>query len=404
MRKRFIISMMIYGLSSAMSFANVENDTPTSHKETFVASTSEEDDAWIKIKDGEEEQAYRDFLAKYPNSQYAEQAASVVALYDAVRLYDQEKYDEAYEQFRKAMVYNSLSTEMTEKYENCHHAIIYKGVGNGSESSAREYLQAFPNGIYATEASNNIARKMADGFDNGNSYSKSGPLGYSYNDAMAYAKDFETYQYVKNKSNEKAKKHYLYADEKTNSSLKWAQDEATKLDVEDKYTAYLNSDFWDDFWDDRLALGPEFNFLDFASNTYGLDLGLSFRIGRYSGYSTSPFTFICGVKYRFHTEYAIGKGKEYDAAEGHHVVGSCQFRLNYKEAGDGSWYLGIGGEYSHYFSGDLNLGGAYFIGQFGYAIRNFDIGIYYKHRVYKEEKNEWIDDNFRIGIPLTFYF
>ena len=121
MRKRIIISMMIFGLSSVLSFANVLNDS-TQNEETFVASTSAEDDAWIKIKDGKEEQAYRDFLAKYPNSQYAEQAASVIALYDAMTFYDQGKYGEACEQFGKAMVYNELTADMKEKYETAQHA------------------------------------------------------------------------------------------------------------------------------------------------------------------------------------------------------------------------------------------------------------------------------------------
>lgn len=377
--------MMIFALSSVMSFANVLNDS-TQNEETFVASTSEEDDAWIKIKDGKEEQAYRVFLAKYPNSQYAEQAASVIALYDAMTFYDQGKYGEACEQFGKAMVYNELTADMKEKYETAQHAEKYKNVGSGSEYSAREYLQEFPNGMYATEASNNIARKMADNF--GEKYGQ-----FSYNNALAYAKDFETYQYITNASNSKARSiardlGYYYSEEREDA-LKWAQDEETKLYVEKEVSANERERKWDDFWDDRLALGPEFNFLDFASNTYGLDIGLSFRMG---AWDEDPFIFIAGVKYRYHKEY------NYNNAKGHHVVGSCQFRY-------GSFgYLGIGGEYSHHFSGDLNLGGAYIIAQIGCMWKHFDIGIYYKHRVYKEVKDGIFDDNFRIGVPLTFYF
>ena len=76
----------------------------------------------------------------------------------------------------------------------------------------------------------------------------------------------------------------------------------------------------------------------------------------------------------------------------------------------GSWYFGGGGEYSYNFGGDLNLGGAYVVGQFGYAMRNWDIGVYYKHRVYEEVSkypllNEYIeDDNYRIGLSMIWYF
>lgn len=398
--------MMIFGLSSVMSFANVLNDS-TQNEETFVASTSEEDDAWIKIKDGKEEQAYRVFLAKYPNSQYAEQAASVVALYDAVRLYEQGKYEEASKEFSKAMVYNTLSKEMMEKYDTCIHAVKYKDVGNGTEYSSREYLQEFPNGMYATEASNNIARKMADGFKTRGMYfsSKDDPT-YPYNDVIAYAKDFETYQYVKRKSNEKAIDiiNNDYSPERE-YALKWVQDEETKLYVEKEASANerkRRTRYRHDYLAERLSLGIEFNFLDFAKETYGLDIGLSFRMGSWY----APFNFICGVKYRYHKEYAGWIEGDYNNAKGHHVVGSCQFRYQFSRTEyDGSGYLGIGGEYSHHFNGNfLNLGGAYIIAQIGCMWKHFDIGIYYKHRVYKEVKDGIFDDNFRIGVPLTFYF
>ena len=398
--------MMILGLSSVMSFANVLNDS-TQNEETFVASTSEEDDAWIKIKDGKEEQAYRAFLAKYPNSQYAEQAASVIALYDAMTFYNQGKYGEACEQFGKAMVYNELTTDMKEKYETAQHAEKYKNVGNGPEYSAREYLQEFPNGMYATEASNNIARKMADNFENGYMYySSNEDPAYPYNDVIAYAKDFETYQYVKRKSNEKAISitNNNYSHERK-YALKWAQDEETKLYVEKEVSANerkRSTSYRLDCLVEKLSPGIEFNFLDFAKETYGLDIGLSFRIGS-SWYA--PFNFIGGVKYRYHEEYIFEKGKGYINDKGHHVVGSCQFRYQFlRTKYDGSGYLGIGGEYSHHFRGDLNLGGAYIIAQIGCMWKHFDFGIYYKHRVYKESKNEIFDDNYRIGIPLTYYF
>ena len=421
MRKRIIISMMIFGLSSVLSFANVLNDS-TQNEETFVASTSAEDDAWIKIKDGKNEQAYKDFLTKYPNSQYAEQAASVVALYDAVRLYEQEKYEEASKEFSKAMVYNTLSKEMMEKYDTCIHAVKYKDVGNGAEYTSREYLQEFPNGMYATDASNNIARKMANGFDKTYywwEYSESGPDDYNYNDALAYAKDFETYQYVKNCSNAKARKYYLEARNKTNSSLKWAQDKKTVSYVEDEYTSYLNRRFWDD----RFALGWEYFSNDYSANTYGIGMGFTFRIGRYddSEFTTSryddlsPFNIIFGPKWVYNQVY-LG-WKKFDNYEfnqfGHHLIGSVQLRWNIGQLGEpyyGSWYFGGGGEYSYNFGGDLNLGGAYVVGQFGYAMRNWDIGVYYKHRVYEEVSkypllNEYIeDDNYRIGLSMIWYF
>ena len=228
---------------------------------------------------------------------------------------------------------------------------------------------------------------------------------FSYNNALAYAKDFETYQYITNASNTKARSiaRYLgyYHFEEREDALKWAQDEETKLYVEKEVSANERERKWDDFWEDRLTFGPEFNFLDFAKETYGLDIGLSFRMGSWY----APFNFICGVKYRYHEEYTAGKGKNYNNDKGHHVVGSCQFRYQFSRTKyDGSGYLGIGGEYSHHFSGDLNLGGAYIIAQIGCMWKHFDLGIYYKHRVYKEDKYEIFDDNFRIGVPLTYYF
>lgn len=413
MRKRIIISMMIFGLSSVLSFANVLNDS-TQNEETFVASTSEEDDAWIKIKDGKEEQAYRDFLAKYPNSQYAEQAASVIALYDAMTFYDQGKYGEACEQFGKAMVYNELTADMKEKYEYALHAEKYKDIGSASLEDAHIYLQDYPQGMYATQASNRIAHLMADGFSK-----------YSYNDALAYAKDFETHQYVTNASNTEARSIARYSTYRT-FALKWAQDEETKLHVEKEVSANERERRRDDFWDDdRLALGWEYFSNDYSANTYGIGMGFTFRIGRYDDddfyisddNDLSPFNIIFGAKWVYNQVYLGWKRlDDYEFNQfGHHLIGSVQLRWNIKEVGRkysryGSWYFGGGGEYSYNFGGDLNLGGAYLVGQFGYTMRNWDIGVYYKHRVYEEVSkypllNEYIeDDNYRIGLSMIWYF
>ena len=411
--------MMILGLSSVMSFANVLNDS-TQNEETFVASTSKEDDAWIKIKDGKEEQAYRAFLAKYPNSQYAEQAASVIALYDAMTFYNQGKYGEACEQFGKAMVYNELTADMKEKYETAQHAEKYKNIGSASLNEAHIYLQDYPQGMYAKEASNLIARKMADNF--GEEYGQ-----FSYINALAYAKDFETYQYITNASNTKARSSARYINyyNGRDDALKWAQDEETKLYVEKEVSANERERKWDNFWDDRLALGWEYFSNDYSANTYGIGMGFTFRIGRYDDddyylgddNDLSPFNIIFGAKWMYNQVYLGWKRlDDYEFNQfGHHLIGSVQLRWNIKEVGRwrsryGSWYFGGGGEYSYKFGGDLNLGGAYLVGQFGYTMRNWDIGVYYKHRVYEEVSkypllNEYIeDDNYRIGLSMIWYF
>ena len=395
MKKRIIISMMIFGLSSVMSFANVLNDS-IQNEETFIASTSEEDDAWIKIKDGKDEKSYRDFLAKFPNSQYAEQAASVVAMYDAVRLYETKLYEEACVQFKKAMVYNELSQDMMGIYQQSKHALEYKDICNGSLIEAQSYLQKHPNGIFATEASNIIAREMADNFDK-----------YSYSDASAYAKDFSTYQYVKYKSNAFAISRADYSTDRE-GTLKWALDDTTKSYVENHISANERSRSrayaWDDFWEDNFSLGVEFFSNDYSTNAFGFGVGTSFRIGKfhrssYSGCEFSRFHFIIGAKWMKQQIYPDKK------INGHHLIGSLQLRCNFsKEADYGTGYFGLGGEYSHKFKGDLDQGGAYAIGQIGFARRYFDIGLYYKHQVYKTNINEIYDDKFRIGISMTFYW
>lgn len=423
MRKRLIISMMIFGLSSVMSFVSAQDNVTNKTTSTVTTSQSNEETEWMKIKDGKNEQGCRDFIAKYPNSQYAEHVASIIALYDAVHYFDQGNYGEACEQFGKAMVYNELTADMKEKYEYALHAEKYKYIGSASLKDAHIYLQDYPQGMYATQASNRIAHLMADGFDNEQryDYSESGPNGYNYNDALAYAKDFETYQYVKNCSNAKAERYYYYANEETNSSLKWAQDKKTVSYVEDKYKAYLNRRFW---WN-RFALGWEYFSNDYSANTYGIGMGFTFRIGRYedSYYfpgdddDLSPFNIIFGAKWVYNQVYLGWKRlDDYEFNQfGHHLIGSVQLRWNIKEVGRrrsryGSWYFGGGGEYSYKFGGDLNLGGAYVVGQFGYAMRNWDIGVYYKHRVYEEVSkypllNEYIDDdNYRIGLSMILYF
>ena len=396
MKKRIIISMMIFGLSSVMSFANVLNDS-IQNEETFIASTSEEDDAWIKIKDGKDEKSYRDFLAKFPNSQYAEQAASVVAMYDAVRLYETKLYEEACVQFKKAMVYNELSQDMMGIYQQSKHALEYKDICNGSLIEAQSYLQKHPNGIFATEASNIIAREMADNFDK-----------YSYSDASAYAKDFSTYQYVKHKSNAFAISRANYSTDRE-GTLKWALDDTTKSYVENHISANERSRSrayaWDDFWEDSFAFGLNINWHDFAANTYGFETGFTFRFGRFeTGYDeVSRFNFRIGAKYRWHTEYPSIESY----LKGHHVVGECQIRYNFASSDtdiSNGWYIGIGAEHSYHFGKELNLGGAYIIGQIGYEILMFDIGLYYKHRIHTQNPSTAYDDNFRIGMPMTFYF
>ena len=409
MRKRLIISMMIYGLSSAMSFVSAQDNVTDKTTSTVTTSQSNEETEWMQIKDGKNEQGCRDFIAKYPNSQYAEHVASIIALYDAVHYFDQGNYGEACEQFGKAMVYNELTADMKEKYEYALHAEKYKDIGSASLEDAHIYLQDYPQGMYATQASNRIAHLMADGFTK-----------YSYNDALAYAKDFETHQYVTNASNTEARSIARYSTDRT-FALKWAQNKATKSYVEKEIRSKENRDFRA-LW---FALGWECFSNDYSANTYGIGTGFSFRIGRYNyrrkwsskGYheTLSPFNVIFGAKWMYNQVYhGWKKLDDYDFNQfGHHLIASAQLRWNIREIGEswhyGSWYFGGGGEYSYKFGGDLNLGGTYLVGQVGYAMPGFDIGIYYKHRVSKKESkytllNEYIDDdNYRIGLSIIRY-
>ena len=389
MKKRIIISMMIFGLSSVMSFANVLNDS-IQNEETFIASTSEEDDAWIKIKDGKDEKSYRDFLAKFPNSQYAEQAASVVAMYDAVRLYETKLYEEACVQFKKAMVYNELSQDMMGIYQQSKHALEYKDICNGSLIEAQSYLQKHPNGIFATEASNIIAREMADNFDK-----------YSYSDASAYAKDFSTYQYVKYKSNAFAISRADYSTDRE-GTLKWALDDTTKSYVENHISANERSRSrayaWDDFWEDKVAIGLGFDWLDFGKSAYGIGAGASLRFGRYGDDAddNSPFCFILGGKWQWFT-----KGKDHN---GHYLLGSGQLRYNFLPEDSSSWYLGIGGEYFHRLNGTLYIDGVYATLYLGLSGRIVDAYIFYKHHVYQEGSTlKDINKNFRLGATMAFF-
>lgn len=390
MKKRIIISMMIFGLSSVMSFANVLNDS-IQNEETFIASTSEEDDAWIKIKDGKDEKSYRDFLAKYPNSQYAEQAASVVAMYDAVRLYETKLYEEACVQFKKAMVYNELSQDMMGIYQQSKHALEYKDICNGSLIEAQSYLQKHPNGIFATEASNIIAREMADNFDK-----------YSYSDASAYAKDFSTYQYVKYKSNAFAISRADYSTDRE-GTLKWALDDATKSYVEDHISAnersYSRANAWDDFWEDRLGIGFEPILFDWGKGSWGLGIGTYLRIGRYENSRfdpTSLFCFIIGAKYHYMYEN-----------NHNYITGSSKFRFNFGEIdeGKGAFFFNIGGEYFYNLSDQNIRDGLYLATGIGYATHICDFEFYYKHHMYNEGyKISELNQNYRMGLTLTFYY
>lgn len=373
-----------------------------------VATFQMEED-WAGIKDGVVESEYRAFVAKYPASPYAEQAKGILAVYDAAHLCDQEQYIEAFQLFEKAKGYTGIPSHLQDEYELACHAEQYKGIANASVDEAMGYLSSFPSGMYATVASNRIAVLKADNF---------GGIGSTYQDAMSYAKDAATRNYVDAKANEYACK---LADNFANTkgydeAYRWSKDSETRQYVERKVKVdkdrrhYLR-------WHDRVTCGWEF-LSDFNGEFLGAGTGLYIKFGRCTEDKSDFLNFSLGAKYTYNTYV----GSDYDILStfdlaGHQVSGVAQLRLNLFRMWTGRFYIGGAGEYSYTFSGDLDIDGLAVQGQLGYNSRHYDICFYYKQFLdYKGvecnydsdwdlfDVNETLEDKSRIGLQMTFYF
>lgn len=367
---------------------------------------------WANIKDGIVETEYRDFVAKYPNSPYIDRANGILAVYDAAHLCDQGQYVDAYQLFSKAKLYIEIPSHLQDEYELSCHAEQYKGIANSSIDEAMSYLNMYPQGMYAVTASNRIAMLKAENF---------GEIGVTYQGALMYAKDTETRNYIDAKANEYAcKLADNFANDKCyNKAYNWSKNSDTRLYVEQKAEAdkrrrhYLR-------WHDRVTCGWEF-FSDYNGDFLGAGTGLYVKFGRCTEDKSDFINFSLGAKYTYNTY--VGSDDEISdlGMECHQISGVAQLRFNLFRWGTGRFYIGGAGEYAYTFSGDLEIDGPAVQGQLGYNSRHFDICVYYKQfldydgpefSVYEYDYyyNSYypsyyqIDDKFRAGIQMTFYF
>lgn len=383
--------------SEFKGFANVAN-------ERIMQFQMEED--WAMIKDGIVEAEYRNFVAKYPNSPYIDRANGVLAVYDAAHLCDQGQYIDAYQLFNKAKLYIEIPSHLQDEYELASHAEQYKNIYYSSIEEASNYLKLYPQGMYATTASNRIAVLKADNF---------GVEGVTYQDALSYAKDSQTRDYIDQKANEYAcKLANNFANDKCyNKAYEWSKDSDTRQYVGEKAESdkrrrhHLR-------WHDRVTCGWEF-FSDYNGDFLGAGTGLYVKFGRCTKEKSDFINFSLGAKYTYNTYIGSEESFDYFDLQGHQIAGVAQLRFNLFRWGTGRFYIGGAGEYSYTLSGDLDIEGLAVQGQLGYNSRHFDIGLYYKQfldyegvAVYTNDYyisyEEILDDKFRAGVQMTFYF
>ena len=361
---------------------------------TEAINRFESDEEWNRIKESDNWTIFEQFVRKYPNSVYVSEAKYHINLLKGEQYYKpgidfQASENHALSLLTEANSYRRLTGKPAEHLEDLlgrleHHQMM----NSKNETAVLNYLNGLSQGnVYYIPTSNHLAELKAD------KLSSSYQIRNDYKEAMSYAKNNQTEQYVKNcykKIKSKRKKDWLKEHVQMGYDMNLEMSLVPKSDDEK----------------DELLDCVQFGF------------GLLGRVGNYA----DLFNVSIGVRYWFVSspkvvddEYENEKNKDKWKFKGY-LSFPVNVRCNLiRTENSGSFYIGGGAEYglcmskkletSHFEKNYFSLSP-----QIGWTNENVDVSIYYKSYLHGPFKKEWVD-NFKrldrkniIGINVGYYF
>lgn len=155
----------------------------------------EAENEWQRIRNSNSLTELQSFVSKYPQSNHATAVTRRIHELKGEQYFNAGNLGYAYTEFCQAGGRSSLSYDNQQRFDRASDYNDYTRLNKYDESAMLSFLTMHPTSAYRNEVSNTIARLRANKLT---AYSGE----YSYNQALTYACDNKTRQYVQNKINE----------------------------------------------------------------------------------------------------------------------------------------------------------------------------------------------------------
>lgn len=329
---------------------------------------------WEQIKDTNSPVALLAFMNKYPNSSCLDKAKRKFHEFKGVEYYGEGKLVEAFKEFTEAGGKYNLDSSNRRMYDECLEYSEYQTLKTSTDKAQLQaFLAKYPSSPYYNDISNRIAIQKAKDLN-----MSSGE--YSFNGALAYAKDTSTRAIV-NAYIDDCKKSYAHYKRMSRRNRIKANGGYIQFGIEpmDIGLNLMKSDRW--------------------MNIGYYNVGISVKIGNFK----APVQFEIGAKpgvivWKFNDDDYYddnGDGTEF------HLPIYARLKINMFNAGRKcKFYIAGLGFYNavrdEYLENEFSFGGG-----FGFAWHHWDwLMIYYKQGI---KDNIDLDDKF-LGTSLVYYF
>lgn len=351
----------------------------------------ESENEWQRVRSSNNLNDFQRFVENYPQSQHTQEANAKIHEMKGEQYYNAGNLSQAYSEFTLAGGRYALSYSNQQRYDKAKDYQDYYSLNKYDESTMQNFLSSHPTSEYRTEVMNNIARIRANRLT---AYSSE----YHYNNALLYACDDETRNYVKSKIKE-SKRQY--------SKIK-------RQERVDKFKENWGKvSFGVDFWD--LGFNELLSSEDDRSYNYGYyDVNLTMRIGSYKApvyleigakpgafiYSKNTYDYYDYDSYDYYSyDYDYLETKVY-----FHIPLFARLKINLFNAwGATKAYLDATGYYSalrkEQFEPKFSVGGG-----FGVAGEHWDWKILYYRQYLDKDKVYDKDDLKFLGTSLGYFF
>ena len=333
--------------------------------------------AWNRIKDSDNLNEFQSFISSYPHSVEVSRATAKLHELKGVQYYNEGNYGGAYTEFSQIRGDN-ISYANRKAYNDVMEYNEFSNLGMySSEESLLCFMRKYPNSKYSTQVSNMVAMAKARNLGD---YASS----YDYNQALNYAKNTYTRNYVKSyiSMNKKRQK------ERNNASKIWRKKQNGGI-------LNLGLEFLD------LGLNGSYN----ECRSWYYNTGLIFRFGNYK----NRLQFAIGVKPGMCVyDEDIYSGNFYDGYDTRTriafrmpIVG--QLKLNLFKITDNSRFF-IFGKYEYHAVrvNNIEANMAWGAGM-GFAWKHLDMSFYYNQDI-GESKNHEYNNQYYFGMSLVYYW
>lgn len=352
------------------------------------------------------------FQKKYPDSEYGIDVSKRIA--DLPFWLDAKGKNtlDSYKQYLTESIHQMYKRDADEAISELTIKQAFDAaVASNTIKAFEQFRSKYPDSVYDKQASNKIARLMADKFNSKSTYADK-------NNALAYAKNEMTRDYVNNKYNKATEKKYSSSSSSTSSgyrsSSRTTSSSSSSLNTSANNSYNYNSTIKRESIV-NLGIQGFFELGNVLSPSYSGGLGVEMRIGAIS----KPLNLLIGAKigwasYRYsyyEKQYYGDRSWEYNSnyinvsEKTTNVFIPAILNWNVVKSDWACWYLGAGYQFGIPIAGNTYIGqlSHAFLLQSGVGFRHFDIRMYYINYF----KSLFSDPEAKkpvIGFSMTYYF